>query len=269
MKLYLYGIIDSSDQIKELIYGLEGAGVYNIPFCDIGVVVSEICRPLQDITEDAVFKHEAVVEKLMADFTALPLRFQTIVDSRDNLYSMMRSYYKDFKENLGRLYNKLEFGIKVVWRAEKIKENIIKTLEKDEQKNLESDSSQGKKFMMRKFEKYKINKEFQIKADKLIKAMDVFFSKFATEKKLGRLKTENLLLDAVYLIEKDNKGDFREAFEYVKSARPDLKYLFSGPWPPYNFVTLSKKSGLFRDHEQSNLFDKVMQSQILIGAASI
>jgi len=269
MKLYLYGIIDSSDQIKESIYGLEGAGVYNIPFCDIGVVVSEICQPLQDITEDAVLEHEAVVEKLMADFTVLPVRFQTIVDSRDNLHSMMHSYYKDFKDNMGRLYNKLEFGIKVIWRAEKIKENIIKTLEKDEQKNLESDSSQGKKFMTEKFEKYKIDKEFQIKADKLIKAMDIFFSKFAAEKKLGRLKTENLLMDAVYLVEKDKKGDFREAFEYVKSARPDLKYLFSGPWPAYNFVVLSKKSGLLRDSEQADLLDKVTQDQILVGADSI
>jgi hypothetical protein len=134
MKLYLYGIIDSSDQIKGLIYGSEGAGVYNIPFCDIGAVVSEICQPLQDITEDAVLEHEAVVEKLMADFTVLPVRFQTVIEGRDNLLSKMQSYYKDFKDNMERLYNKLEFGIKVIWPADKIKENIIKALKKDEQK---------------------------------------------------------------------------------------------------------------------------------------
>jgi hypothetical protein len=99
--------------------------------------------------------------------------------------------------------------------------------------------------------------------------MDIFFSKFAVEKKTKKLKTENLLMDAVYLVEKDNEGNFREAFEHVKSTCPDFKYLFSGPWPAYNFVVLSKKSGLLRDSEQADLLDKVTQDQILVGADSI
>jgi len=269
MKLYLYGIIDSSDQIKQSISGLEGAGAYNIPFCDIGAVVSEICQPPQDITEDAVLEHEAVVEKLMADFTVLPVRFQTVIEGRDNLLSMTQRYYKDFKDNMERLYNKLEFGIKVIWSADKIRKNIIKALKKDEQKKLDSGSLSGKRFMKEKFEKYKIDKEFEAEADKFIKVMDIFFSKFAVEKKTKKLKTENLLMDAVYLVEKDNEGNFREAFEHVKSARPDFKYLFSGPWPAYNFVVLSKKSGLLKDSEQADLLDKVTRDQILVGADSI
>ncbi|MCJ7788781.1 MAG: GvpL/GvpF family gas vesicle protein, partial [Candidatus Atribacteria bacterium] len=82
-------------------------------------------------------------------------------------------------------------------------------------------------------------------------------------------KTENLLLDAVYLVEKDKQNDFREAFEHIKSGPPGLKYLFSGPWPAYNFVILSKKSGLLTDSEQTVLFDKVTQCQALVGAGSI
>jgi hypothetical protein len=269
MKLYLYGIIDSSGQTTEPIYGLEGSNVYTIPFCDIGAVVSEIYQPLQKVTEGAILEHEAVVEKLMADFTVLPVRFQTIIDGRNSLLSMMQSYYKDFKDNLARLHNKLEFGIKVIWPADKIKENIIKALKKDEQKKLDLDSSSCKKFMKEKFEKYKIDKEFEAKADKFIKVMDISFSKFAAEKKIKKLKTENLLMDAVYLVEKDREGNFREAFEHVKSARPDFKYLFSGPWPAYNFIILSKQSGLLADLQQTNLLDKVTQDQMLVGVDSI
>jgi len=268
MKLYLYGIVDFSDQISESIYGLEGAGVYNIPYCDIGAVVSEISQPIRD-TEGAVLEHEAVVEKLMANLTVLPVRFGTIIDGRDSLLSMIQSYYKDFKDNLARLHNKLEFGIKVIWPADKIKGNIIKALKKGKQKDPEPNSSQSKKFMTEKFEKYKIDKEFQAKADKCIKVMDIFFSKFAAEKKLGKLKTENLLLDAVYLVEKSEEGNFREAFEHIKSGQPSLKYLFSGPWPAYNFVILSKQSGLLTDLQQTDILDKVTQCQALVGADSI
>jgi len=269
MKLYLYGIIDSSNQIKETIYGLEGAGVYNIPFCDIGAVVSEIGQPIQEATEGAVLEHQAVVEKLMADFTVLPVRFQTVIDGRDNLLSMMQSYYKDLKDNLERLHNKFEFGIKVIWPAGKVKENIVKAIKSNEQKMSESDASASKRFMKKKFDKYRMDKEFEAKADKFIKVMDIFFSKFTAEKRIEKLKTENLLLDAVYLVEKDKVSNFREAFEHIKSARPDFKYLFSGPWPAYNFVVLSKKSGLLREPEQADLFDKVTQSQTLVGAKII
>jgi hypothetical protein len=266
MKLYLYGIIDSSNQTKESIYGLESSSVYNIPYCDIGAVVSEISQPIQKVTEGGVLEHETVVEKLMADFTVLPVRFQTIIDGRDNLLSMMQSYYRDFKDNLERLRNKFEFGIKVIWSADKIRENIIKTLNKDQQKKLESGSSPSKKFMKDKFDKYKVDKEFEAKADKFIEVIDIFFGKFAAEKRIEKLKTENLLLDAVYLVGKDKESNFREAFEYIKNARPDFKYLFSGPWPAYNFVVLSKKSGLLRESEQADLFDKVTQSQTLVGS---
>ena len=99
--------------------------------------------------------------------------------------------------------------------------------------------------------------------------MDIFFGRFAAEKKLVKLKTENLLLDAVYLVEKDKQNDFREAFEHIKSGPPGLKYLFSGPWPAYNFVILPKKSGLLTDSQKTDLLGKVIQDQMLVGANSI
>jgi len=40
MKLYLYAIIDSNNQIEGPVYGLKGAEVFNIPYRDIGAVVS-------------------------------------------------------------------------------------------------------------------------------------------------------------------------------------------------------------------------------------
>jgi len=267
MKLYLYSIINSSNQIKEEIYGLEGSSVYNIPYCDIGAAVSEINQPIQEVTEGDVLEHEAVVEKLIADFTVLPVRFQTVINGKDNLLSMMQSYYKDFKDNLKRLHNNLEFGIKVIWPAEKIKKNIIKTLKNKEY--IDSGDSPAKRFMNGKLEKYKIDKELETQADKLTKAMDIFLSKFAAEKKLEKLKTEDLLFDAVYLVEKSQESNFRVAFEHIKSARPDFKYLFSGPWPAYNFVVLSKQSSLLGGSNQANVFDTATKYQALVGAESI
>jgi hypothetical protein len=55
------------------------------------------------------------------------------------------------------------------------------------------------------------------------------------EKRYERLQTPNLLLSAYYLVERVLAGDFRAAYERLRRARSDLKYLISGPWPPYSF----------------------------------
>ncbi len=123
--------------------------------------------------------------------------------------------------------------------------------------------------MRDKFEQYRLNEELEKKADKFVGIMDMFFSKFAAEKKLKKLRTADLLLDAVYLVEKNKQGDFKEAFEHIKSARPDFRFLFSGPWPPYNFVALTEKTEFPDNSTQEDLFDRVIQDRDLVGVDKI
>jgi hypothetical protein len=257
MRLYLYGIIDSCEQLKGPIQYMEKSRIYNIPYCDTGAVISEISQQFVKPSKEAVLRHEAVIEKLMADFTVLPVRFRTIINDRTSLLSIMQSYYIDFKENLKRLRDKLEFGIKIIWPAEKIIQNIINDFKSNKRDNLDSEISQGKKYMEEKFEKYKIEKELHAKADKFIQVADSLLNRFSAEKKIRKLKTENLLLDAVYLIQKSCVADFKETFEKLKKEQPDFKYLLSGPWPAYNFIILSK---------QNDLSNKSIKDHILTGA---
>lgn len=268
MKLYAYGIIDSNDQISEPIYGLRGAAVYNISYRDIGVVASELNGPIEETCSN-VLEHEGVVERIMESFTVLPVKFHTIFDAKENVLSTMGDYYTDFKDNLNRLHNKVEFGIKVIWPANKIKDRIIASYKKNMHKINILANSPGKRFIREKFENYKIDKEFAEEANKLITVMDIFFSKFAIEKKIEKLKTENLLLDGVYLVEKDKQSNFKEAFEHIKSAQPALRYLFSGPWPAYNFVTLTRKRRQLRDSRRAAMSDRTIQHQGLVGADAI
>ena len=93
--------------------------------------------------------------------------------------------------------------------------------------------------MKEKFEKYKIDKEFEEEADRCISIVDEFLNRYVSEKKLEKLKTDNLLLSAAYLVDRKKKDDFMEAFEELRSSGGDLKYMLSGPWPAYNFITLS------------------------------
>ena len=241
MRLYTYAIIDSNSEMDEPIKGLGEASVYNIPYRDIGVAVSELGEKIQEITDADVLKHEEVIETLMTKFTALPIKFLTIFNTKEELLSIVEFYYQDFKDNLDRLRNKVEFGMKVIWPADTIKQRIIDVYHKTKHNVSISTESPAKTFIKEKFEKHIIEKEFEEEANRCIAAMDDYFNKIAVEKKLKRLQTENLLLNASYLVEKQRQNDFKKVFEQLKNAPSDLKFLFSGPWPCYNFVSLTKK----------------------------
>jgi hypothetical protein len=245
MVVYIYGIIDSNDPIGQSIRGFGGAAAYNIPFRDIGVVATNLNEPTRNISGADALAQEALVERLMEDFTVLPVKFLTVFKGMQDVLSMMRAYYGAFRDNLDRLRNKVEFGIKVIWPADRIKTRIIDTYERTDGKAPAVDNSREKRFIAERLKNYKVEKAFKEEAGNCIDAIDLPLSRFAAEKSLEKLRTENLLLSAAYLVEKGKQNDFKEAFERVKTANTSFRYLFSGPWPPYNFVILSNNTGQF------------------------
>ncbi len=241
MKIYTYGIIDSHDRIIDgAILGLEGACIYTIYYLDIGIVVSELKQQTQYINEDNILEHERVVDSLMEYFTVLPMRFLSVFDRKEDVIHMLKDYYLDFKENLNRLRNKVEFGVKVIWPGDKVREKIASAYTKQCELPI-SNNSAGAKFVREKFKEYKIDKKFEEEANKQIEVIDKFFCEFAIEKKLKKQMSNNLLLNAYYLISKEKQSAFKEGFERFKGAADGFNYLFSGPWPPYNFIILNKK----------------------------
>ncbi len=254
MRLYTYAIIDSNREMDEVpqlrsglrpellskdepLRGLGEASVYNIPYRDIGIVVSGLDPQVQIKTKESILKHEEVAERLMDRFTVLPMRLYTVFSGKEDMLLKMKDYYEDFIENLDRVRNKAEFGIKVIWAGNIIKERII-SAHKNESPAHSAQS--GMTFMKEKFERYKSDKEFEEEADRCIALVDGFLNRLASEKKLEKLKSNNLLLSASYLVDNEKRVDFKKAFEELRSSPGDLKYLLSGPWPAYNFITLSR-----------------------------
>lgn len=242
MKLYIYGVIDSNGEIDRTIKGIKGTPVGNIPYRDIGVAVGRF-EDLRDIRKTNSLEHEDVVEALMKRFTVLPFRFHTLFDKEERILSILEDHYSDFRENLDRLRNKGEFGIKVIWPGERIKTQIEREYGRNHHAATEASNSTADRYIEEKFEKYKIEKEFEEKAEICIAIVDNFLNRFAAEKKLEKTKSKDLLLSAFYLVEKGKQKDFKEALDILKIAPGDFKYLSTGPWPPYNFIRLGYNCG--------------------------
>lgn len=245
-QIYTYGIIDSTDRLEESINGVEGAGIHNIPYRDIGLVASDFI-PYTKIFDrrvnlDCVLKHLKIIERLMEKFTVLPVRYLTVFNRKEDVLSMMEDYYNDFRENLDRVRNKVEFGLKVIWPGDAITKRITNVHNQDVPNALLLANSPAITFLKEKLGKRRIEECFEEEANRCIAVVDNFLSKFAVEKKLEKLKSKNLLLNASYLAEKEKQDSFKQAFIQLRAAQGSFKYLFSGPWPPYNFISLSYRS---------------------------
>ena len=238
MKIVSYGVIDSSETIDSLITGTIGIRIYNIPYRDIGMVISGSDRSSMKVNNnDNTPDYKLVVEHLMQKFTVLPVRFRTPVNKKDILSIMENNYY-DFKDNLNRLRHKVEFGLRVVWKEDEVKDWITREYKRGAYGKLKAYDPRGIKFIEDVFDKYVIEKEFKDMADIFISIVDNYLGKYASEKRFEKLKSKNLLLKALYLIDKKRQKEFKEAFDLFRIAPGNLNYTLRGPLPPFNFVEI-------------------------------
>ena len=219
-----YCVVDSDRLVPEGIVGLHGGAVTNLPYQEIGVAVSALPRPVGDIVAGAV-AHEAVVERLMKAHTVLPMRFPTVFSGRQAILTMMAAHYDSFQNNLLRLRGRVEFGVRVLWP-----ETTIEAQKRDAR------AMSGTRYMQERYRLHRCRRTLQERAVQFNRALDASLSERASAKKVRNLVTDALVFDGVYLVDKAEEDSFRRAFADVRKDDPGLKYLLSGPWPPYNFV---------------------------------
>jgi len=245
-KKYVFAITDSGNEINLV---LEQKKLYSVSYRDIAAVVCDIGEKEQWITEPQLRKgaafHEQGVEWIMARSTILPMRMLTLVSGHDGILAMLEQHYEEFRANLTRLAGQAEFGLKVLWPAETIKARL-------EQYSVPAIryNSLALNYLQKKFAAYRQGEAFQTAAEEQIARISDFFTGRWTEQKLRRLPTDNLLLNAAYLVENIRRQHFIQAFYQLKKNLPELKYQFSGPWPPYNFIIMKSEKTLAELYHQ-------------------
>ena len=146
----------------------------------------------------------------------------------------------EFRENLARLRHKVEFSLKVLWPAEIVEQQVLQSLPPAKSGGHGLSNSAAGQYMAERFGAFRINQLMETEADRRIAEIDGRLSRWVVEKKLERLLTPNLLLKAVYLVEADRQEEFKQAYADMQREAGSLHYLFSGPWPPYNFVRMER-----------------------------
>ena len=242
---YVYCIVRSQTPRDFGALGIGGRKdrVYTIPYREFAAVVSNCPLVIFDPTRENALAHEHVNEVVMKEFTVLPMSFGTVFRTEDDIKAFLRGTYDALVEVLEKMEGKIEFGLKVNWDKDK----VIRELENenDEVRRLkqEIDSNPGGSTYFSKMQLGRVvESALQAKADAYVADIYEALRNAAVASRSNKPIGDKMIMNAAFLVERDKTKTFDEQIsEIAKKYEHKLSFLYTGPWPPYNFVNIRLK----------------------------
>jgi len=226
--VYLYAITDCPDAPVPVIPGLDGVSLSILAYRDIGAAISRFSNGGMTPTETNLWMHEAVLEFLMADRTVLPVRFGTMLADESAVRGAIEAKYTDFAADLDRVRGRVELGLRILWDGDGGRSRPVGAMN--------AAHGSGRAYMLDSFEREREARNRRRQAETIACELDAPLVGLSAESVRHVLTTPRLLLTAAYLVERDSVATFREKVEAIGADRPELQFLCTGPWPPFNFV---------------------------------
>jgi len=243
---YVYCIIEGDEGRN---FGPIGIGehedvVSTIGYNDISAVISSSPMTKYIINRKNMTDHVRVIEEVMKDYTALPMRFCTIATSADEIRTLLRRRYTEFKGLLRDMDNKVEMGLKAVWKdMSQIFQEIVN--ENKEVRRLKK-KAEGKSQMAGNAPKIALGKAVKEALDtKKVREGEKIINTFkrtAIDARTNNTFGDSMFLNAAFLIDRTREKEFDHLVETLMGKYKDratLKYV--GPAPPFNFVNIVVK----------------------------
>lgn len=232
--MYLYAITDQPKRVVPPVLGLEDVLCLSIPYQDIAAVVSPLTAAKVVLTESNLWRHEAVVEALMADRTVLPARFGTVLSSEAAVQAALMANYADFVANLKRVCGRVELGLRVLWDGG---ESRLVAPDRSKCMGRQASEMGGRSYLLTRLEEKRQTQIWRQRAEVLAAELHLSLAHLAAESTYQVLVTPRMLLVAAYLVERDYVTTFQQIVNTLKTVYPTLDLLCTGPWPPYSFVS--------------------------------
>jgi Gas vesicle synthesis protein GvpL/GvpF len=240
---YVYCIMQTTTPLRfgAIGIGSEPAEVHTVNYRDIAAVVSDTPLEVYDPTRENVLAHERVNEAVMRKYTVIPMSFNTVFKTREDIIELLRSAYEAFHDVLGKMVDKLEFGLKVVWDPELVIREIEKENDNLRLLRQEISSRKGSTYFARMQYGRLVDSLLQDRSDRLVNEIFSTLSGVAVAARANKPIGDKMILNAAFLVARDREGDFDGKVKEIDSRYAYLKFKYTGPWPPYNFVNIRLK----------------------------
>jgi len=235
---YLYCIIQSKKEQKFGPIGIKGEEVYTVHYKDIAAVVSNSKEKNYEVLEEGI-THQKVVEAVMDDFCTIPMGFGQVPKSEEDVKGFLIENYAELKNQFRKLENKIELGLKVLWKMDAIMRAIVSSNDRIRILNKQisskpKDSTYKLRIELGKMVAEELERRGKRVASEIYRRLDGISAESKMNKPIG----DEMILNAAFLVEKDKEKEFDERVNRIEEDYGDkvmLKYVIS---PPYNFVGL-------------------------------
>jgi len=123
--IYLYGFIQGSKDKTYNAIGIDNSDVYLINHGIISAVVSNVNYRRIRPERSHLSAHQGVLQNIMESTTPLPVRFGVIADSPEAVRGILSNNQEIFLEQLMRVADKVEMGLRVAWDIPNIFEYYV------------------------------------------------------------------------------------------------------------------------------------------------
>jgi hypothetical protein len=242
--IYVYCIIEcpGSREFGKLGIGGRGDEVYTVHHRDLAAVVSRAPLKVYDPTRENALTHEHVNEVVMIDngFTPVPMSFGTLFRTEEDTVEFLKDTYDALHDVLLKMKGKLEFGLKVNWDRDAVLAEI--EAENEEVRRLKAEivsNQQSSTYLARMQLGRMVEQALAEKSDAYVRDIYDHLRAAAIASRSNKVIGEKMIMNAAFLVARDKSDDFdRMVHEIGKLHEGKLTFRYTGPWPPYNFVTI-------------------------------
>lgn len=200
--------------------------------------------------QSRVLAHHRVLDALSARMPLLPAKFGAVFRGLDQVLAYVAANESCFRANLSQVEGCREWGVKFAGSLERARAGVCRDPEFEAREREIKEASAGKAFILRK----KLTQAIEDAAQSaLTEAISGMFDELAALARAyhqvnstdGRAAADEsiLLCESAYLVEDCRKQQF---LDVLSRPQPGLEVLgisarVTGPWPPYNFVSMSPR----------------------------
>jgi len=242
---YIYCVIGADEGRTLGPTGVGGRGdiVSTVGYEGISAVISNFPMTKYEVSKENFLAHEKVLEKVMEDYTALPMRAFTVAASAEEVRSFLRKNYTMLKGLLKDMDNKIELGVKAYWKDMKVifqeivdgNETVRRLRERIASKPQGQTSERIKLGEM-------VASALKDKKDKEGEELLRRLKRMAYDFALAETRGDGMIINAAFLVDRGREKEFdARVDELDEKYGQRIKFTYVGPAPPYNFVRLTIK----------------------------
>ena len=244
---YIYCVVDmrENDLFSPFVAPGDGRGQVEALRCaDIAAVVSP-CAPDEDahqITRGSALGHIQVIERVMQEHTALPVRFGTVAACADLIRErVLVRRYAELRELMERMAGKHEMGVKVFWRdLDAVLREVV--AESPDIRRLRDSLAQGSPegtYYQRIDLGKLVERALALKRDREGEAITRALAALPEDFRVNPARSDRMVLDSSYLVARRLMDEFDDAVSELADRHQErLKVRYVGPVAPFNFVNL-------------------------------